>query len=76
MLGDIILAEPKAIIGFAGQRVIEQTIKQKLPPGFQRSEYLMERGMIDLIVERKEMKKVLATLLSLLRKQKIREKEA
>jgi len=76
MLGDIILAEPKAIIGFAGQRVIEQTIKQKLPEGFQRSEYLLERGMIDLVVERKEMKKVLATLLSLLRKQKIAEKEA
>jgi len=68
MLGDIILAEPKAIIGFAGQRVIEQTIKQKLPEGFQRSEYLFERGMIDLIVERKEMKGVLGRLLSLLKK--------
>lgn len=68
MLGDIILAEPKAIIGFAGQRVIEQTIKQKLPEGFQRSEYLLARGMIDLIVERKEMKKLIATLLSLIRK--------
>lgn len=66
MLGDIILAEPKAIIGFAGARVIEQTIKQKLPEGFQRAEYLLERGMIDLIVERKEMKKTIATLLAFL----------
>jgi acetyl-CoA carboxylase carboxyl transferase subunit beta len=70
MLGDVILAEPKAIIGFAGQRVIEQTIKQKLPEGFQRSEYLLQHGMIDLIVERKEMKKVLGRLLALLPKTK------
>jgi acetyl-CoA carboxylase carboxyl transferase subunit beta len=70
MLGDVILAEPKAIIGFAGQRVIEQTIKQKLPEGFQRSEYLLEHGMIDLIVERKEMKEVLGRLLDLLPKTK------
>ena len=70
MLGDVILAEPKAIIGFAGQRVIEQTIKQKLPEGFQRSEYLLEHGMIDLIVERREMKKVLGRLLVLLPKTK------
>jgi acetyl-CoA carboxylase carboxyl transferase subunit beta len=68
MLGDIILAEPRAIIGFAGQRVIEQTIKQKLPEGFQRSEYLLEHGMIDLIVERKEMKKTLGRLLDMLPK--------
>ncbi len=68
MLGDVILAEPKAIIGFAGQRVIEQTIKQKLPEGFQRSEYLLERGMIDIIVERREMKKVLGQLLAMLPK--------
>ena len=68
MLGDVILAEPKAIIGFAGQRVIEQTIKQKLPEGFQRAEYLLEHGMIDLIVERKEMKKVLGGLLAMLPK--------
>ena len=75
MQGDVILAEPKAIIGFAGQRVIEQTIKQKLPEGFQRSEYLLEHGMIDLIVERKEMKAMLAKLLALLRKQKKRENQ-
>ncbi len=68
MLGDVILAEPKAIIGFAGQRVIEQTIKQKLPEGFQRSEYLLTQGMIDMIVERKEMKKILSRLLGMLRK--------
>jgi acetyl-CoA carboxylase carboxyl transferase subunit beta len=66
----VILAEPKAIIGFAGQRVIEQTIKQKLPEGFQRSEYLLEHGMIDLIVERKGMKEVLGRLLALLPKTK------
>jgi acetyl-CoA carboxylase carboxyl transferase subunit beta len=68
MLGDVILAEPRAIIGFAGARVIEQTLKQKLPDGFQRSEYLLEHGMIDLIVERKEMKTVLSQLLAMLRR--------
>jgi acetyl-CoA carboxylase carboxyl transferase subunit beta len=62
-LGDVILAEPGALIGFAGQRVIEQTIKQKLPEGFQRSEFLLEHGMIDRIVPRKEMRGVLSTLL-------------
>ena len=62
-LGDIILAEPKALIGFAGPRVIEQTIKQKLPEGFQSSEFLLEHGFIDKIVERKEMKSTLAKLI-------------
>ncbi|MEE9613398.1 MAG: acetyl-CoA carboxylase, carboxyltransferase subunit beta [Thermodesulfobacteriota bacterium] len=66
MLGDIIVAEPKALIGFAGPRVIEQTIGEKLPEGFQRSEYLLEHGMVDIIVERKNMKDVLSRLLSLL----------
>ena len=56
MLGDINMAEPKALIGFAGPRVIEQTIRQKLPEGFQRAEYLLDHGMIDLIVERKDMR--------------------
>lgn len=70
MLGDVILAEPKAIIGFAGQRVIEQTIKQKLPEGFQRSEYLLDHGMIDIIVERREMKTILGQLLAMLPKGK------
>ena len=56
MLGDLNIAEPKALIGFAGPRVIEQTIRQKLPDGFQRSEFLLERGMLDLVVDRREMK--------------------
>ena len=64
-LGDIILAEPNALIGFAGPRVIEQTINQKLPKGFQRSEFLLEHGFIDKIVERKDMKKTLAQILEL-----------
>lgn len=63
MLGDIIVAEPKALIGFAGPRVIEQTIRQKLPEGFQRSEFLLEHGMIDRIVERATMREELALLL-------------
>lgn len=65
MLGDIILAEPKALIGFAGPRVIEQTIGQKLPEGFQKSEFLLEHGFIDRIVEREEMKEVLASILEM-----------
>ena len=65
MLGDIILAEPKALIGFAGPRVIEQTIGQKLPKGFQRSEFLLEHGFIDGIVERAELKNTLANILKL-----------
>jgi acetyl-CoA carboxylase beta subunit len=59
-VGDIIIAEPKALIGFAGPRVVEQTIRQKLPPGFQRSEFLLQHGMIDMIVERQDLKGVLA----------------
>lgn len=62
MLGDIIIAEPGALVGFAGPRVIEQTIGQKLPEGFQRAEFLLEHGLIDKIVERKNMKQVLYTL--------------
>ena len=62
-LGDIIIAEPDALIGFAGPRVIEQTIKQKLPEGFQRAEFLLEHGFIDLIVERKNMKNMLYKIL-------------
>lgn len=65
MLGDVILAEPNALIGFAGPRVIEQTIGQKLPKGFQRSEFLLEHGFIDQIVKRNEMKSVLAQILKL-----------
>jgi acetyl-CoA carboxylase carboxyl transferase subunit beta len=66
MLGDVIVAEPKALIGFAGPRVIEQTIRQKLPEGFQRSEFLLAHGMVDLIVERKDMKERLGQLVELL----------
>lgn len=67
MLGDVNLAEPTALIGFAGPRVIEQTIRQKLPEGFQRSEYLLEHGMIDIIVERKEMRKTVSSLYGMLK---------
>jgi len=66
MLGDINMAEPKALIGFAGPRVIEQTIRQKLPEGFQRAEYLLDHGMVDVIVERKDMKKKLSQILKML----------
>ncbi|NOT48389.1 MAG: acetyl-CoA carboxylase carboxyltransferase subunit beta [Acidobacteria bacterium] len=63
MLGDVNLAEPKALIGFAGPRVIEQTIRQKLPKGFQRSEFLLEHGMVDQVVDRREMKKTIERML-------------
>jgi len=63
MLGDAILAEPKALIGFAGPRVIEQTIRQKLPKGFQRSEFLLEHGMLDMVVDRREMRTAIIRLL-------------
>ena len=66
MLGDINMAEPRALIGFAGPRVIEQTIRQKLPEGFQRAEYLLDHGMVDLIVDRKDMKQTLGSILSML----------
>ncbi len=65
MLGDVNIAEPKALIGFAGPRVIQQTIRQDLPEGFQRSEFLLEHGMVDKVVNRKELKSTLATLLSI-----------
>jgi len=63
MLGDLNIAEPKALIGFAGPRVIEQTIRQKLPEGFQRSEFLLDRGMLDLVVDRRELKAAIARAL-------------
>ena len=63
MLGDVIYAEPKALIGFAGPRVIEQTIRQKLPEGFQRSEFLLEKGMLDAVVDRRELKAALGRTL-------------
>jgi acetyl-CoA carboxylase carboxyl transferase subunit beta len=66
MLGDIHIAEPKALIGFAGPRVIEQTVRQKLPEGFQRAEFLLEKGAIDMIVDRREMREKIHRLLSML----------
>src|SRR5207249_2394183 len=63
MLGDLNIAEPKALIGFAGPRVIEQTIRQHLPEGFQRSEFLLEKGMLDLVVDRRELKMAIANAL-------------
>ncbi|MGJ0580084.1 acetyl-CoA carboxylase, carboxyltransferase subunit beta [Xenorhabdus bovienii] len=69
MLGDINIAEPKALIGFAGPRVIEQTVREKLPAGFQRSEFLLEKGAIDMIVRRPEMREKIANLLSMLTRQ-------
>lgn len=67
-LGDVIIAEPKALIGFTGPRVIEQTIHKKLPEGFQRSEFMMEHGMIDIVIHRKQMKETLSKLLDYLSK--------
>ncbi len=66
MLGDIHIAEPKALIGFAGQRVIENTIREKLPEGFQRAEYLLDHGMVDMVVERKDLAATLAQLIDFL----------
>jgi acetyl-CoA carboxylase carboxyl transferase subunit beta len=66
MLGDITIAEPKALIGFAGPRVIEQTIRQKLPEGFQRAEYLLDHGMVDIIIPRTEMRRKLASIIRML----------
>jgi acetyl-CoA carboxylase carboxyl transferase subunit beta len=66
MLGDVVIAEPRALIGFAGPRVIEQTVREKLPEGFQRAEFLLEKGAIDMIVDRRQMRDKLASLLTLL----------
>lgn len=63
MLGDVNIAEPGALIGFAGPRVIEQTIRQKLPPGFQRAEFLLQHGMLDMVVDRRELKKTVVRAL-------------
>ena len=68
-MGDVVIAEPGALIGFAGARVIQQTVRETLPEGFQRAEFLMDKGAIDMIVDRREMRKQLATLLTLLMKQ-------
>jgi acetyl-CoA carboxylase carboxyl transferase subunit beta len=66
MIGDVVIAEPKALIGFAGPRVIEQTVRQKLPEGFQRAEFLLEKGAIDMIVDRRQLRDKLAALLAML----------
>ena len=68
MLGDIIIAEPNALIGFAGPRVIEQTVRETLPEGFQRAEFLVDHGAVDLIIDRREMRQRLAGMLSNLMK--------
>ncbi|HEX4112967.1 MAG TPA: acetyl-CoA carboxylase, carboxyltransferase subunit beta [Stellaceae bacterium] len=68
MLGDIAIAEPGAVIGFAGARVIEETIREKLPEGFQRAEYLLEHGMVDMVVPRRELRETLARIIALLRR--------
>ena len=76
-LGDVIIAEPKALIGFAGPRVIQQTIKQELPEGFQRSEFLLEHGLIDMIVDRKDLKETVFFILNFFmdNKKKIQKRE-
>ena len=66
-VGDVVIAEPGALVGFAGPRVIEQTVREKLPEGFQRAEFLLDKGAIDLIVDRRELKATLAKLLTALR---------
>jgi acetyl-CoA carboxylase carboxyl transferase subunit beta len=65
-LGDIIIAEPGALLGFTGPRVIEQTIGGKLPPGFQRSEFMLEHGLVDIVVSRKELRNTLITILNII----------
>lgn len=72
MLGDVIVAEPKALIGFAGPRVIEQTIRQKLPKGFQRSEFLLEHGMVDMVVDRRELRDTIIRLLNFMMNEDIK----
>ena len=66
MLGDVIIAEKNAIIGFAGSRVIQETIKEKLPKNFQKSEYLLDKGMIDIVVHRKDLKSTISTIINIL----------
>ena len=70
-VADVVIAEPNALIGFAGPRVIEQTVREKLPKGFQRSEFLLKKGAIDLIVDRRDLRKKVGNLLSLLKDSKM-----
>jgi acetyl-CoA carboxylase carboxyl transferase subunit beta len=69
MIGDIVIAEPGALIGFAGPRVIEQTVREKLPEGFQRAEFLLGKGAIDMIVDRRQLKEELPRLLALMQRE-------
>jgi acetyl-CoA carboxylase carboxyl transferase subunit beta len=69
MLGDVVIAEPGALIGFAGPRVIEQTVRETLPDGFQRAEFLLEKGAIDMIVDRRDMRSKVASLVTLLQRE-------
>jgi acetyl-CoA carboxylase carboxyl transferase subunit beta len=68
-LGDVVIGEPKALIGFAGPRVIENTVREKLPEGFQRSEFLLQKGAVDMIIDRRKMREEIARLLALLQNQ-------
>jgi acetyl-CoA carboxylase carboxyl transferase subunit beta len=68
-MGDLVIAEPKALIGFAGPRVIENTVREKLPEGFQRSEFLLEKGALDMIVDRRELRMTVARALAMLQRQ-------
>lgn len=68
-MGDVVIAEPNALIGFAGPRVIEQTVREQLPEGFQRAEFLQEKGAVDMVINRKDLKQKIAYILALLTKQ-------
>jgi acetyl-CoA carboxylase carboxyl transferase subunit beta len=68
-IGDVVIAEPRALVGFAGPRVIENTVREKLPEGFQRAEFLLGKGALDMIVDRRELRPTIARLLSLLQRQ-------
>ena len=70
-MGDVVIAEPRALIGFAGPRVIEQTVREKLPEGFQRSEFLLKKGAIDMIVDRREMRANIAEIMAMLMRKRI-----
>jgi acetyl-CoA carboxylase carboxyl transferase subunit beta len=70
-MGDVVIAEPKALIGFAGPRVIEQTVREKLPEGFQRAEFLVTKGAVDMIVDRRQQRDEIASLLALLLRQPV-----
>jgi acetyl-CoA carboxylase carboxyl transferase subunit beta len=68
-VGDVVIAEPRALIGFAGPRVIENTVREKLPEGFQRAEFLLEKGALDMIIDRRQLRSTIARLLAMLQRQ-------